>query len=103
MTIGTNYRLFDFHDCVTSTENPETSKLWNTRGLRQDPAGCDHELLESQMIKAALGMQRREPKLGAFLLECTGYQPFARAVQVATGVPVFSWSAVAHRDFHGHV
>lgn len=111
VTIGTNYRLFDFYDCVISTDNPETNKLWNTKGLRPDPAGCDYELLESQMIEAALEMQRCEPKLGALLLECTGYQPFARAVQVATELPVFSsstlldfaWSAVAHRDFYGHV
>ena len=63
------------------------------------------------MVEAALEMQRREPKLGALLLECTGYQPFARAIQVATGMPVFSWStlldfawaAASHRDFYGHV
>jgi hypothetical protein len=110
-TVGSNYRLFDFYDCVSSTDNPETNKLWNTYGLRPDPAGCDFDLLEAQMVEAAQEMVRREPKLGAFLLECTGYQPFGRAIQTATGLPVFSWStlldfawsAVNHRDFYGHV
>ena len=109
--IGSNYRLFDFYDCVTSTDNPETNKLWNTYGLRADPAGCDFDLLEEQMVEAALEMHRREPKLGAFLLECTGYPPCGRAIQRATGLPVFSWStlldfawaAVNHRDFYGHI
>lgn len=106
-----NFRLFDFYDCVKSTDNPETNKLWNTYGLRPDPAGCNFDLLEDQMVEAALEMRRREPKLGAFMLECTGYQPFGRAVQMATGLPVFSWStlldfawaAVNHRDFYGHI
>jgi len=109
--IGSNYRLFDFYDCVSSTDNPETNKLWNTKGLRPDPAGCDFDLLEAQMVEAAIEMQRREPALGALLLECTGYPPCGRAIQMATGLPVFSWStlldfawaAVNHRDFYGHV
>lgn len=110
-TSGTNYRLFDFYDCVKSTDNPETNKLWNTAGLRPDVPGADYGLLEAQLVEAALEMVRREPKLGAILLECTGYQPFGRAIQVATGLPTFSWStlldfawsATNHRDFYGHV
>jgi hypothetical protein len=63
------------------------------------------------MVEGALEMQRRVPNLGALVLECTGYPPFGRAVQMATGLPVYSWStlldfawaSVAHRDFYGHV
>ena len=47
----------------------------------------------------------------ALLLECTGMQPFARAVQQAVDLPIFSWgtlldyaySVVSHRDYYGHV
>lgn len=110
-TIGSNYVLFDFYNCVSSTDNPETNKLWNTAGLRPEVPGADYALLEAQMVEAAGEMLRREPKLGAILLECTGYQPFGRAIQVATGLPVFSWStlldfawsAASHRDFYGHI
>ena len=49
--------------------------------------------------------------IGALMLECTGFQPFARAIQREVDLPVFSWatlmdyaySVVAHRDFYGHV
>jgi len=45
------------------------------------------------------------------MLECTGMQPFARAVQRVLELPVFSWgtlldyaySVVVHRDYYGHV
>ena len=50
------------------------------------------------------------------MLECTGMQPFARAIQreiSAEGapVPIFSWgtlldyafSVAVHRDYYGHV
>ncbi len=51
------------------------------------------------------------PHIGALMLECTGMQPFARAVQRVVDLPVFSWgtlldyafSVVAHRDYYGHV
>lgn len=109
--LGSNYRLFNFYDCVTSTDMPETRKLWGTAGQRPDPPGCDFDLCEAQMVEAALAMQKAEPRLGAMVLECTGYPPFGRAVQQATGLPVFSWStlldfawsAASHRDFYGHV
>ena len=49
--------------------------------------------------------------IGAVMLECTGMQRFARAVQRVVDLPVFSWgtlldyaySVVAHRDYYGHV
>ena len=45
------------------------------------------------------------------MLECTGFQPFARAVQRVLELPVFSWgtlldyaySVTVHRDYYGHV
>ena len=111
VAVGSNYHLFNFYDCVKSAEVPETRKLWSTSGLRPDPPGCDFDLCEAQMVEAALEMQRQVPNLGALVLECTGYPPFGRAVQMATGLPVFSWSTLldfawsmaSHRDFYGHI
>ncbi len=45
------------------------------------------------------------------LLECTGFPPFARALQRDIDIPIFSWgnpldyaySVVVHRDYYGHV
>ncbi len=66
---------------------------------------------KQQMVEATLAMQREETRLAALVLECTGYPPFARAAQRATGLPVFSWSTLqdfawsvaAHQDFYGHI
>ena len=49
--------------------------------------------------------------MGAMVLECTGMQPFARAIQREIDIPIFSWgtlldyaySVVVHRDYYGHV
>jgi hypothetical protein len=49
--------------------------------------------------------------MGAMMLECTGMQPFARAVQHQVDIPIFSWgtlldyaySVAVHRDYYGHV
>jgi hypothetical protein len=53
----------------------------------------------------------RHPRMRALVFECTGFQPFARAVQREVRLPIFSWSTllefaysvVVHRDFYGHV
>jgi hypothetical protein len=45
------------------------------------------------------------------VLECTGFQPFARALQRQIEIPIMSWgtmldyaySVVVHRDYYGHV
>ena len=45
------------------------------------------------------------------MLECTGFQPFAKSIQRELDLPVYSWSTlldyaysvVVHRDFYGHV
>ena len=47
----------------------------------------------------------------ALMLECTGMQSFARAIQREIELPVFSWgtllelaySSAVHRDYYGHV
>jgi hypothetical protein len=49
--------------------------------------------------------------MGVMLLECTGMQPFARAIQRQIDIPIFSWgtlldfafSSAVHRDYYGHV
>ncbi len=45
------------------------------------------------------------------MLECTGWQPFTRAIQRAIDLPVYSWGtlldyanlAVNSREYYGHV
>jgi hypothetical protein len=63
------------------------------------------------MIAIAVDFHRAHPNMGAMVLECTGYPPFARAIQRKIDIPIFSWgtlldyaySVAVHRDYYGHV
>ena len=41
-------------------------------------------------VEAALDLQKRNPHMGAIVLECTNMCPYASAIRAATGLPVFS-------------
>lgn len=72
---------------------------------------ADYDQLEREVVDVALDLFRIHPNMGALVLECTGLPPFARAIQRAIDLPVFSagtlleyaYSVVAHRDYYGHV
>jgi len=84
--------------------------LWDPEN-RPDRPEAYYEKSEDEMIRTCVDFIDSIPGIGALMLECTGMQPFARAVQRATDLPVFSWgtlldyaySVVAHRDYYGHV
>ncbi len=107
--LNSNYQLFDFYERCGS-DYPEFRKLWNTQGLRSDPPGANFAKAESEMVTAAESIVADHPNLGALVLECTGYPPFARAIQNAIDRPVFSWgtlldyawSIAVHRKYDGH-
>jgi hypothetical protein len=89
---------------------PEFDHLW-TEGLRSDPPAADYAKAESEFIAVAVDFYRMHPNMGALVLECTGFSPFARALQRQIDIPIFSWgtlldfaySVVVHRDYYGHV
>jgi hypothetical protein len=78
---------------------------------RTDPPGADYDKAEQEFVQVAVEFFQAHPNMGAMVLECTGMQPFARAVQREIDVPIFSWgtlldyaySVVVHRDYYGHV
>ncbi len=88
----------------------EFDHLW-TNGVRTDPPSATYAKAETEFVLAGKSFFRQHPNMGAMLLECTGFPPFARALQRAIEIPVFSWgtlldyaySVVVHRDFYGHV
>lgn len=57
----------------------------------------EYHVLERIMVDAALKMQREYPEVGAILLECTNMPPFANAMRLATGLPIYS--AVSQANF----
>ncbi|MCX6072104.1 MAG: aspartate/glutamate racemase family protein [Chloroflexi bacterium] len=105
--IGSNYAIGGAMDDLRCAE---FDHLW-TAGLRTDPPAADYARAESEFLAVAAEFYRRHPKMGAMVLECTGFPPFARTLQREIGIPVFSWgtlldyaySVVVHRDYYGHV
>jgi hypothetical protein len=88
----------------------EFDNLWDPEKRPARPEAF-YDKAESQMIRTCAAVVQKHPAVGALMLECTGMQPFARAVQRVVDLPVFSWgtlldyayAVVAHRDYYGHV
>jgi hypothetical protein len=88
----------------------EFDHLW-TAGLRSNPPAADYAKAEAEILTVATEFYKQYPKMGAMVLECTGFPPFARALQREINIPIFSWgtlmdfaySVVVHRDYYGHV
>jgi hypothetical protein len=89
---------------------PELDNLW-TAGTRPETPQANFEKAQAEFLRVAVDFYESHPKMGAMVLECTGFPPFARALQREIDIPIFSWGtlldyayAVAvHRDYYGHV
>jgi hypothetical protein len=107
VTLGSNYVVGGAMDDLRCQE---FDHLW-TGGLRTDPPSADYDKAEAEFVAVGSEFFHKYPKMGAMVLECTGMPPFARALQRAIDIPVFSWgtlldyaySVVVHRDYYGHV
>jgi hypothetical protein len=105
--IGSNYVIAGAEDDYGC---PEFEHLWS-QGNRTDPPGAIYEKAEKDFVSAASDFYHKHPNMGAMVLECTGFPPFARALQREIDIPLFSWgtlldyaySVVVHRDYYGHV
>jgi hypothetical protein len=105
--LGSNYVIGSTMDDLRCEE---FDHLW-THDLRPDPPTADYVKAEAEFLGVATEFFRKHSHMGAMVLECTGFTPFARALQRAIDIPVFSWgtlldyaySIVAHRDYYGHV
>jgi hypothetical protein len=89
---------------------PEFEHLWY-EPERTDPPGAYYDKAEKDFLAVAIEFYQAHPNMGAIVLECTGFQPFARAIQREIDIPTFSWgtlldyaySVAVHRDYYGHV
>jgi hypothetical protein len=105
--IGSNYVVGGAMD---GSRCPEFDKLW-VSGVRPDPPQADYAAACRDFVAVGVDFFRQHAGMGAMVLECTGFPPFARALQRAIDIPLFSWgtlldyaySVVAHRDYYGHV
>ena len=53
--------------------------------------GVDVSAMRAEVVDGALGMVREHSEIGAILLECSEFPPYASAVQRATGLPVYDY------------
>ncbi len=89
---------------------PELHNLW-TQGVRPSVPRADFATAEKQFVDQAVEFFNTHPNMGAMVLECTGFPPFARALQRRIDIPLFSWgtlmdfaySIAVHRDYYGHI
>jgi hypothetical protein len=104
---GSNYVITGAED---DNRCPEFTHLWY-KPERTDPPGAIYDKAEAEFLKVAVDFYHAHPNMGAMMLECTGMQPFARAIQREIDVPIFSWgtlldyaySVAVHRDYYGHL
>ena len=104
---GSNYIIAGASDDYKCTE---LDMLWNWE-VRPEKPWADYATQQRQMVHSCVDFYSRNPTIGAIMLECSGMQPFARAIQREVDLPVFSWgtildyafSVVVHRDYYGHV
>ena len=94
----------DDYDC------PEFKHLWS-QDQRTAPPGAIYDKAGKDFVSAGSAFFRSHANMGAMVLECTGFQPFARALQREIEIPIFSWGTLldfayavtVHRDYYGHV
>ncbi|MBI5960616.1 MAG: aspartate/glutamate racemase family protein [Chloroflexi bacterium] len=104
---GTNYVIGGAMD---EGRCEEFDHLW-TKERRTNPPAADYDKAKAEFVAEGVRFYQQYPKMGAMVLECTGFSPFARALQHEIQIPVFSWgtlldyaySVAAHRDYYGHV
>lgn len=88
----------------------EFDNLWDPEKRPERPEAY-YDKAEKDMVSICIQFCEDHPNIGALLMECTGMQPFARAVQRKIDLPIFSWgtlldyaySVAVHRDYYGHV
>ena len=75
------------------------------RGVLEKRGVLDSDKLEQEMVDAAHELQGEHPDLAAIVLECALLPPYARAVQDATGLPVYDFMTLIdyfHAGSHRH-
>jgi hypothetical protein len=89
---------------------PHFESLW-IEGKRLSTPTSHFDHAEADIVALCKDFVTRNPRIKALMFECTGFQPFARAVQRETDLPIFSWSTLldfaysvaVHREHYGHV
>jgi aspartate/glutamate racemase len=52
----------------------------------------DEDKMRAEAVKAAQDAVKCNPKIRAFMLECSDLPPYSKAIEAATGLPVVDWA-----------
>lgn len=85
---GAGWSSEDISVCTTGLEDTEFPAIVRSQQARYLDAG-DQKRLESIMVDRAQEFVESHPTIGAIVLECTNFPPYAEAIKMATGRPVF--------------
>ncbi len=107
VSLSSNYFL---HGCQDDYTCKQFDDLWDKEKRPESPESV-YSLTEKDIVAICVDIKKNHPDMGAMLLFCTGFSPFARAIQRAINMPVYSYatmmdyaySTAVHRDFYGHV
>jgi len=88
----------------------EFVNLWIT-GKRPERPEAYYDRAAKEFVIQGVNFFKQNPNMGAMVMECTGFPPFARQLQREIDIPIFSYSTLhdyaysvaVHRDFYGHV
>lgn len=67
----------------------------------RDGSPYEFAVLQQELIETAREHLRRHPDIGALVLECTQFPPFAHGLQKATGLPVWDVFSLASWLYSG--
>lgn len=63
----------------------------------------DNGKLKADLAEIAVKLVEDNPDIGAILLECSDLPPYAKAIQAATGLPVFDFNTMIDLVYHSVV
>lgn len=81
------------------------------RATHSEDPSFDPDEMRGQVVEAAKELKESDPDIGAIVLECTNLPPYAKAIQEATGLPVFDiitlinyiYSALTQKEYLGYM
>lgn len=91
-----------------SIQGMETYSHFNDVILKE-VGTLDEDKMCAEVVQAAKDLIARDPAIRAFMFECSDLPPYSKAVEKATGLPVFDWAnyityvynAVVPHDYDG--
>ena len=70
-------------------QDAQMTNVYSSKVPEAERPVADQDTLERELVDAATRTVREHPEVGALVLECTNYVPYATAIRRAIGLPVF--------------